>query len=85
MNAISAPDTGMSRDEMLSRLNAAFVQLDDTEQMIFLAGARALASQAFTLEQFTAWTQERIDRHRAGEELRVSDLETPPAPLTGLP
>lgn len=85
MNAISATDTGMTPDEMLCRLNAAFAQLDDTEQMIFLAGARGLATRALTMDQFTAWTQERIDRHRAGEQLRVSDLETPPAPPTGLP
>lgn len=82
---MNATDPDTSQDEMLCRLNAAFAQLDDTEQMIFLAGARGLATRALTMEQFTAWTQERIDRHRAGEQLRVSDLETPPAPPTGLP
>lgn len=76
---MNATDT--SQDEMLCRLNAAFAQLDDIEQMVFLAGARGLVTRALTLEQFTAWTQERIDRHRGGEQLHLSDLETP----TGLP
>ena len=55
-------------------------QLDKTEQLIVMAGVQALALGAFDFPAYEAWVQERIDRHRAGEELMVSDLETPPHP-----
>ena len=68
----------MNREEQGRRLSEAFEKLDATEQLIFMAGLQALAAKAFDLDAFTAWTGNRIDRHRAGEQLRVSDLETPP-------
>lgn len=55
----------------------AFQQLDGTEQMIFLAGVRGLASGVFDIDGFNAWMGERVRRHRAGEALRVSDLALP--------
>lgn len=55
----------------------AFQHLDGTEQMIFLAGVRGLSSGVFDTDGFTAWTGERVRRHRAGEALRVSDLALP--------
>lgn len=70
--------------ETAHQIMEVFGQLDDTEQMIVMAGVRALALGAFDFNAYEAWVDERISRHRAGEELRVSDLETPPAPPTGL-
>ena len=70
--------------ETAHQIMEVFRQLDDTEQMIVMAGVRALTLGAFDFNAYEAWVDERISRHRAGEELRVSDLETPPAPPTGL-
>lgn len=58
-------------------------QLDEIEQLIMLAGIRALTSKAFDIPTYMAWVDDRVTRHRAGEKLRLSDLETPPAPPTG--
>ena len=71
----------MTDEDLSLRYNEAFDQLDSIEQFIWLAGMRALIAKAFDMDTFTAWTSERIARHRAGEDLRVSDLETPAAPL----
>ncbi len=64
---------------MLEQISELFDQLDDTEQLIFLAGAQGLSSGVFDAGGFTAWTEERVRRHRAGEALRVSDLALPKA------
>lgn len=63
-----------------AQLAEIVAQLDKTEQLIVMAGVRALALGAFDFPAYEVWVNERIDRHRAGEELRVSDLETPPPP-----
>lgn len=75
----------MSAKDMNASIIEAFEQMGEIEQLIWFAGVKALAFKAFTFAEFEAWTQERFDRYRAGEQLRVSDLETPPAPPTGLP
>lgn len=55
----------------------AFHRMDRIEQTIFLTGLRAMESGRFTPDEFEAWSRERIDRHRAGEELMLEDLEIP--------
>lgn len=56
---------------------AAYRRMGPIKQLIFLGGFRGLSSGLFTVEQFQQWVQERFDRHDAGEELTVADLELP--------
>lgn len=67
----------MNAERTCNAIVDAFQQLDGTEQMIFLAGVRGLSSGVLDADAFTAWTGERVRRHRAGEALRVSDLALP--------
>jgi hypothetical protein len=66
--------------EMAHRVMEAFQQLDETEQLIMMAGVRALASKAFDFPAYEAFVNDRISRYRDGKVLHLSDLETPPAP-----
>lgn len=63
--------------EMAHRVTEVFKQLDETEQLIVIAGVRALAAGAFDITAYEAFVNDRIDRYRAGEVLHLSDLETP--------
>lgn len=60
----------------MAKVSGLVSRLDATEQMIFMVALPALASKEFTVDQFTEWAGSRIERHRAGEVLHLSDLET---------
>ncbi|MGP9804477.1 hypothetical protein [Paracoccus sp. NSM] len=66
----------MNENEWVAKVSGLVGRLDATEQMIFMAALRALANKEFTVDQFTEWAGSRIERHRAGEVLHLSDLET---------
>ncbi|MCV2446671.1 hypothetical protein [Paracoccus sp. DMF] len=57
----------------------AYHSMDEVEKLIFLGGLNALRTGRFTVDEFEVWVSERLDRHRAGEDLTVGDLEIPEA------
>lgn len=75
--------TADQADIEVSEFVQTFHKLGQFEQVVLMAGLRALVSRAFDIDTFIAWSQDLIDRHRRGEELRLSDLQTPPAPPAG--
>lgn len=60
-----------------SRIMEVFEQLDPVAKAIVSAGVHALAERRITLDQCRQWMDDLARRHRAGEELMLSDL-TPP-------
>jgi len=66
----------MSEDEWVLNMAELISKMDATEKLICTTALRALANNEFTVDQFTEWAGSRIERHRAGEVLHLSDLET---------
>lgn len=74
----------MTSSQYADEVIAALQEMDEIERAIWIAGVQALTTKAFTFPEFEAWTHDRFRRHRNGEELLPSDLETPDAPPSGL-
>lgn len=57
-----------------ARIKEAISHLDEIEILIFLGGVKAFKAERITFEDFERDVGRLIGKHRAGEEVSVSDL-----------
>jgi hypothetical protein len=57
------------------RISEALAEMEEITRVIFLGGMQAFADGRLTFEQARDRVLNLVARHRAGEEIRVSELE----------
>lgn len=60
--------------ELDARIAEAISRLDEIETLIFLGGVKAFSAERITFEDFERDVGRLVSKHRAGEEISVSDL-----------
>ena len=69
-----------TRSEEFEVILEHYKAMSPTAKVIFLAGLRAVTDRVISIEEMDARTTALLERHIAGEELTVADLESIRAP-----